>query len=357
MGKLLVHGDAAVDPHHEILRRIEEDRPMGMFDTVYAALDCPFCGRSYRHIPLSHEQAEREVRANKQWNVETRREFLRGSEPAFYMQAIWAKQDGFGDDVNAWIEQLDSSEHIEAYRTRRHLGLAEIQTKEFECVMADFYVGDEVPKYSGHYFIPETFACPGCSGPEETVYVKVWLEIEDRKLKAVFTRNPETGEPERERIHRLPPAQPSPNPHPSLHFKYRGLQAHAIYNDETDMYDMEVHHIPERFRYSHRDEDLLREIFHSFADDYLYLLGKGRDESPSLHEHLHTICRRLPSDFEPYGERERTGPDCSCGCRHFMKLPGKLGMDWGVCTNAASPRSGLLTFEHQGCEQFQQGAG
>ncbi|NOH03384.1 MAG: hypothetical protein HND47_16185 [Chloroflexi bacterium] len=74
----------------------------------------------------------------------------------------------------------------------------------------------------------------------------------------------------------------------------------------------------------------------------------------SLHEHLHSICRRLPSDFQPYGERERNGgPDCSVGCKHFLQLPGDLGMDWGVCLNPASPRAGLLTFEHQGCKQFE----
>ena len=77
----------------------------------------------------------------------------------------------------------------------------------------------------------------------------------------------------------------------------------------------------------------------------------------SLHNHLLSICRYLPSDFEPYGQRERNAPDCSCGCMHFLKLPGKLGMDWGVCANPASPRAGLLTFEHQGCEQFEEAAG
>jgi len=58
----------------------------------------------------------------------------------------------------------------------------------------------------------------------------------------------------------------------------------------------------------------------------------------SLHEHLHSICRHLPSDFQPYGERERDGPDCSVGCKHFLKLPGKLGMDWGVCESSQSAR-------------------
>jgi len=77
----------------------------------------------------------------------------------------------------------------------------------------------------------------------------------------------------------------------------------------------------------------------------------------TLHERLHTVCRHLPTDFEPYGKRVRNGLDCSCGCRHFLKLPGKLGYDWGVCINPRSPRSGLLTFEHQGCEFFEAEGG
>ena len=78
-----------------------------------------------------------------------------------------------------------------------------------------------------------------------------------------------------------------------------------------------------------------------------------RNVGETMHDLLHTVCRHLPTDFEPYGRRLRTGPDCSFGCRHFHKLPGKLGNDWGVCTNPRSPCSGLLTFEHQGCEFFE----
>jgi hypothetical protein len=73
------------------------------------------------------------------------------------------------------------------------------------------------------------------------------------------------------------------------------------------------------------------------------------------HDLLHTVCRRLPTDYEPYGKRERNGSDCSCGCHHFLKLPEQLGLDWGVCVNPRSQRSGLLTFEHQGCEFFEPG--
>ena len=75
-----------------------------------------------------------------------------------------------------------------------------------------------------------------------------------------------------------------------------------------------------------------------------------------LHDILWSVCRKLPSDFEPYGERDRTTAescaDCSSGCIHFRPLAGELGMDWGVCANPKSPRAGLLTFEHQGCPEF-----
>jgi hypothetical protein len=74
------------------------------------------------------------------------------------------------------------------------------------------------------------------------------------------------------------------------------------------------------------------------------------------HSALHDVVKRLPSDFEPYGERSRDdewGPDCSVGCRWFIALEGELRHDWGICHNPASPRCGLLTFEHQGCREFE----
>jgi hypothetical protein len=78
------------------------------------------------------------------------------------------------------------------------------------------------------------------------------------------------------------------------------------------------------------------------------------------HEALFTIVKKLPSDFAPWGERPRDderGPDCSSGCRWYVRLEPGLQHDWGVCRNSASPRSGLLTFEHQGCRQFEADEG
>jgi len=79
----------------------------------------------------------------------------------------------------------------------------------------------------------------------------------------------------------------------------------------------------------------------------------------TTHDELHGILRRLPSDFEPWGQRSREndwGPDCSCGCRWFIRLQANLNHDWGVCSNPGSPRCGLLTFEHQGCREFEASA-
>ena len=82
--------------------------------------------------------------------------------------------------------------------------------------------------------------------------------------------------------------------------------------------------------------------------------------SDPRHEALLGIMKRLPSDFAPWGERSREGdwgPDCSCGCRWYVRLEPGLQLDWGVCRNVASPRCGLLTFEHQGCRQFEADEG
>jgi hypothetical protein len=76
--------------------------------------------------------------------------------------------------------------------------------------------------------------------------------------------------------------------------------------------------------------------------------------TPGLHEQLWQIVVKLPTDVEPWGQREpgEVG-DCSCSCRWFLPLVA-MPLDWGVCANPASPRVGLLTFEHQGCPEYEQ---
>jgi hypothetical protein len=80
-----------------------------------------------------------------------------------------------------------------------------------------------------------------------------------------------------------------------------------------------------------------------------------------LHEHLLQIVIQKPEDYDclPEGrlirweKKDEAYGDCSCGCKWYLTLEGRLGMDWGVCANPASHRAGLLTFEHQGCQKFE----
>lgn len=78
------------------------------------------------------------------------------------------------------------------------------------------------------------------------------------------------------------------------------------------------------------------------------------------HEQLWQIVVTLPRDYEPWGLIDRECgddflPDCSTGCRWYVPLEDPRGADWGVCASPTSHRSGLLTFEHQGCERFEYG--
>lgn len=82
--------------------------------------------------------------------------------------------------------------------------------------------------------------------------------------------------------------------------------------------------------------------------------GKIMSQIP---KNLIDITVKLTSDFQPFGERSREleyGPDCSCNCKYFVKLQGDLGNDFGVCVNKQSPRKGLLTFEHMGCNSYEE---
>lgn len=80
----------------------------------------------------------------------------------------------------------------------------------------------------------------------------------------------------------------------------------------------------------------------------------------SRHDRLWAATKKLDGDYTPYGKLERWAnandsyADCSSGCGYYIALHnrGAEDMDWGVCTNPKSHRCGLLTFEHQGCQQF-----
>jgi hypothetical protein len=46
-----------------------------------------------------------------------------------------------------------------------------------------------------------------------------------------------------------------------------------------------------------------------------------------------------------------------CGlCEYWIPLAGWWGLDWGGCSNAASPFDGSMRFEHDGCDEYREAA-
>lgn len=88
-------------------------------------------------------------------------------------------------------------------------------------------------------------------------------------------------------------------------------------------------------------------------------MPKRKYKMSRRHKMLWNVCKKLPSDYEPWGKRSdnERGGDCSCSCRFYMQLfderHNTWDMDWGICVNPESPRAGLLTFEHQGCPHYK----
>jgi hypothetical protein len=74
----------------------------------------------------------------------------------------------------------------------------------------------------------------------------------------------------------------------------------------------------------------------------------------ATHLQLWAVCRAQTSYRDGTDTKNHERPDCSSGCKHFHKLQGREGSDWGVCTEPKSPRAGLLTFEHMGCLFFEK---
>jgi len=76
---------------------------MSMYDTVYAEMECPFCGQEYRYTPMSWNEAEQKARDNKRWQLKIRQKNQREEISLMSsMQSLWASMSGF-KDVDAWI--------------------------------------------------------------------------------------------------------------------------------------------------------------------------------------------------------------------------------------------------------------
>ncbi len=91
------------------------------------------------------------------------------------------------------------------------------------------------------------------------------------------------------------------------------------------------------------------------------VINKELDQiDPEDHCHLLAVVPQSAADYTSLGGGQAgmdlgagCGRDCSSGCKWYLELAGELGRDWGICANPNSHRVGLLTFEHQGCANFE----
>jgi len=84
------------------------------------------------------------------------------------------------------------------------------------------------------------------------------------------------------------------------------------------------------------------------------LKKEAKEVIQTLHKKLFAICRDAQDYWESGGPGSHGKMDCSCGCKWYLELAGIVGQDWGVCFCPKSPRAGLLTFEHMGCDEFKR---
>jgi hypothetical protein len=84
----------------------------------------------------------------------------------------------------------------------------------------------------------------------------------------------------------------------------------------------------------------------------------GNEGGEARHDPAHVAqtkqrWRRLwhrRTDVPGYREEWRSQ---QCGaCEFWIPFAGELGLDYGACTNPASPHEGTIMYEHDGCDSF-----
>lgn len=166
---------------------------MGMFDVIYSELTCPFCGHEYKYSPPSYEKAKADLDG---WRKSADETVANKDSFAYKMWYAGLSEE----EIQAKLQGMNSDDAIQTYINKKVWGLCEVQTKEFECLMSDYFIGDLVEyAHYGKYYVAEGFACNGCRTVDNQHIGRVgcWIEIDEHRITKVLTFNPETGKAER----------------------------------------------------------------------------------------------------------------------------------------------------------------
>ena len=64
--------------------------------------------------------------------------------------------------------------------------------------------------------------------------------------------------------------------------------------------------------------------------------------------------KRINRDPTSSGYRDEWYAQQCLTCRYFIGMMGALAEDYGVCSNPVSPFDGVVRFEHDGCDAFDE---
>lgn len=167
---------------------------MGMFDSCYFELTCPFCGYEYKYSPPTYDKAKADL---DKWRVDAEDDYTNTTKSPFNK---WRFLGMSPEEVKIYLENMNSDEAVRKYISGKQWGLCEVQTKEFESTLANYFIGDLAGyAHYGHYFVSEGFLCKGCCYNASQPYreVSCWIEMDSHIIKAALVNNPETDKPER----------------------------------------------------------------------------------------------------------------------------------------------------------------
>ncbi len=80
-------------------------------------------------------------------------------------------------------------------------------------------------------------------------------------------------------------------------------------------------------------------------------LADDSEHADQCHERWYKRINRDPAD--PDSRDEWHAQQC-LACRFYIRLTGALAEDYGVCSNPAFPFDGVVRFEHDGCDAFDE---
>ena len=77
------------------------------------------------------------------------------------------------------------------------------------------------------------------------------------------------------------------------------------------------------------------------------------DLASEIHSRWIKERNRVPDESDPAFNEAWVWEQCGA-CRFWLPLAGRLGADWGVCSNQRSPFDRRAMFEHDGCDFFEE---